>query len=66
MSRDNIKKTLKFTKEELIADMPLYSIFMVLNDGWYVANKITRKVRRFCFEDYYSYLDVLNYADSIC
>ena len=55
----------RLVKEELLFDMPLYSIYMVIGDGWYVANKATRKARRFNFKEF-SYLDVITYADSIC
>lgn len=56
--------TMKFKKDELIADMPLYSIFMVIADGWYVGNKLTGTVKRFSFRTS-TYVDVLEYADRI-
>lgn len=56
---------MKFTVEEILADMPLYAIFMVIGDGWYVGNKSTRKLKRFGFNDSCTYLDVLEYAESI-
>lgn len=55
---------IKFKKEELLFDMPCYTIFMVLGDGWYVANKLTKTAKRFDFKNH-SYLDVIDYADSI-
>ena len=51
----------KFKKEELIDDMPLYSIFFVIGEGWYVGNKMDRTVRKITT----SYVDALNYAESI-
>ena len=57
---------IRLKKEELLFDMPLYAIYMVLGDGWYVANKTTYIAKRFGFEKYTSYLDVIDYADSIC
>ena len=54
-----------FTKEELIADMPSYYIFMVLGDGWYVYDKLNRKTKRFDFRTTTSYLKVLEYAESL-
>lgn len=55
---------MKFKKDELIAACPLYSIFMVVADGWYVGNKMTRTVKRFSFITS-TYVDVLEYADKI-
>lgn len=55
----------KLVKDDLLFDMPLYSIFMVVGDGWYVANKMKRTAKRFNFKEF-SYLDVMNYANSIC
>lgn len=54
-----------FKKEDIISDMPLYRIYMVIGDGWYVANKLTKKYRRFGFEKYDNSLVVLDYAMSI-
>lgn len=45
--------------------MPFYAIFMVLGDGWFVANKINKSVKRFSFKEH-SYLDVMEYAETIC
>ena len=50
----------KFKKEEIICDMPLYSIFFVIGEGWYVGNKTKMSVKKFT-----SYMDALNYAESI-
>ena len=63
MQKD-INGKIKFSKEELIFDMPYYAIYMIIGEGWYVANKITKKLQKFEFATY-SYLDVINYADSI-
>ncbi len=51
----------KFTKEEVITDMPLYTIFFVIGEGWYVANKLERKIVKITS----SYLDALNLAELI-
>ena len=48
---------IKFEKDDIIFDMPLYTIFMVLGDGWYVLNKNTKIARRFGFERFSSYLE---------
>lgn len=53
----------RLLKEDRIVDMPLYSIYMVIGDGWYVVNKNTKTARRFNKD--YSYLDVMDYAESI-
>lgn len=55
---------IRFKKEDVIFDMPLYTIFMVLGDAWYVLDKATRIAKRFSFERF-TYLDVMEYAESI-
>ena len=55
---------IKFNKEDKIADMPDYSIFMVIGDGWYVLDKLNHTAKRFGFERYDSYLVVLDYVES--
>lgn len=55
----------KLQKEYMLFDMPLYTIYMVIGDGWYVGNKVTNEAKRFSFKNH-SYLDVIDYADSIC
>ena len=58
--------TIKFKKEELIAETTLYNIYMVVADGWYVLNKSTMTVTRLSFARNYSYMDVLSYAENTC
>lgn len=55
---------IRLSKEDIIFDMPSYTIYMVLGDGWYVVDKNLKKAKRFNFRDY-SYLDVMDYAESI-
>ena len=57
---------IKFKKDELIDDGPLYNIYMVIGDGWYVLNKESMRATRFSFLRNYSYMDVLSYAENIC
>ena len=54
----------KFSKDEVLFDMPLYTIYMVIGDAWYVGNKLNRTLHRFSFLNF-SYVDVINYAESI-
>lgn len=54
----------RLLKEDRLFDMPSYAIYMVLGDGWYVVDKEAKKARRFNFKEY-SYIDVMNYADSL-
>lgn len=56
---------IKLYKDDILFDMPLYSVYMIIGDGWYVVDKTTRRARRFNFIEF-TYLDVMNYADSIC
>ena len=38
---------IRLCKEDKIADMPLYAIYLVAGEGYVVANKITRRARVF-------------------
>ena len=56
----------KFKPDELIASVePIYRIYMVFGEGWYVVNRLTKKTRFFDFKNTKSYLEVLDYAESL-
>ena len=54
-----------FKDDQCIANMPYYRIYLKEGDGWYVINKLVGRYRRFGFENYNSFLDVLDYAINI-
>lgn len=57
----------KFKPDELIASIdPIYRIYMVFGEGWYVVNGLTKQTRFFDFKNTKSYLEVLDYAESLC
>ena len=54
----------KLCIEDLVLITPLYSLYFIEDDGWYVFNKTTHEAVKFPIGDF-TYLDVLNYVDSI-
>ena len=53
---------IKLNKEDKIADMPYYSIYLVPGEGYVVANKLTRTAKIFKTAHY---MEVLDYAMKI-
>lgn len=52
---------IRLFKEDKIADMPHYAIYLVPGEGYVVANKLTRTATTFKTD----YMEVLDYAMKI-